>query len=140
MKARNIATTSLVSISTCAVALLVASTKPAPALAKLGGRPESILVAGSANVDTFLPVARFPSPGENLTLLPGRDPEVDVPGGKGCNQAIAASRISKRGGGGGGGTTTRAVSFLGQFGNDPAAEVLRSALAEAGVEASLCGS
>jgi hypothetical protein len=40
----------------------------------------SILVAGSLNADTFLPVHRFPSPGENLTLVRNQHPMVDVPG------------------------------------------------------------
>ena len=55
----------------------------------------SILIAGSANLDTFLPLKRLPNPGENLTLLPNTNPIIDVPGGKGCNQAIACSKLSK---------------------------------------------
>jgi len=94
-----------------------------PSFAK---RKKSILVAGSLNADTFLPIHRFPSSGENLTLLPGHQPLVDVPGGKGCNQAIACAKLSlslfkekkKR----------AVVSFLGQFGNDAAASILKSAL------------
>ena len=54
-----------------------------------------ILVAGSANLDTFLPLKRLPVEGENLSLLPNTDPIIDVPGGKGCNQAIACSKLSK---------------------------------------------
>lgn len=98
-------------------------------------RPRSILVAGSLNADTFLPVARFPSPGENLTLLQNSEHLIDVPGGKGMNQAIAASKLCKRTGSG---ESTKA-SFLGQFGNDGAASILRSALIENGVDISLCG-
>ena len=41
---------------------------------------QSILVAGSLNADTFLPVHRIPSPGENLTLVRNQHPMVDVPG------------------------------------------------------------
>ena len=44
-------------------------------------KQSTILVAGSLNVDTFLPIHRFPSSGENLTLLPNLQPLVDVPGG-----------------------------------------------------------
>lgn len=54
----------------------------------------SILIAGSANLDTFLPLKRLPTPGENVTLLPNKNPTIDVPGGKGCNQAIACSKLS----------------------------------------------
>eukprot|EP00804_Cyclotella_cryptica_P022547 CCRYP_009444-RA/>CCRYP_009444-RA protein AED:0.00 eAED:0.00 QI:194/-1/1/1/-1/1/1/391/701 len=99
----------------------------------------SILIAGSLNVDTFLPIARFPSPGENLTLLPNCEHLVDVPGGKGMNQAIAACKLQLLGktatthGGG------RRAAFLGQFGNDAAADILRKSLTEHDVDISLCG-
>ena len=53
----------------------------------------NILVAGSANLDTFLPLKRLPTPGENLSLLPNTNPTIDIPGGKGCNQAIACSKL-----------------------------------------------
>ena len=52
-----------------------------------------LLVVGSANADTFLPVKRLPVEGENLTVPPGRAVEIDVPGGKGCNQAVAAAKF-----------------------------------------------
>ncbi|KAL7527556.1 hypothetical protein ACHAWF_002227, partial [Thalassiosira exigua] len=55
----------------------------------------------------------------------------DVPGGKGCNQAVACARLS--------GTAGATVAFLGQFGNDPAAETLRAALVDNGVDASPSG-
>lgn len=89
----------------------------------------NILVVGSANADTFLPVARLPTEGENLTLLPGKQPAVDFPGGKGCTQAVAASKLSKE-----------KCSFVGQFGADDAALVLLKALNDAGVDTSNCGS
>lgn len=97
--------------------------------------PRSILVVGSLNADTFLPVSRFPSPGENLTLLPECSCEhlVDVPGGKGMNQAIAVCKLSNRK------ATQSKTSFLGQFGNDAAAHILRSSLIDNGVDISLCG-
>jgi len=102
-----------------------------PSFAK---RKKSILVAGSLNADTFLPIHRFPSSGENLTLLPGHQPLVDVPGGKGCNQAIACAKLSlslfmKKEKG-------AEVSFLGQFGNDAAASLLKSALLDNNVDIS----
>lgn len=88
----------------------------------------NILVVGSANADTFLPVARLPTEGENLTLLPGKQPVVDLPGGKGCTQAVAASKL-----------TDVVCFFVGQFGNDAAAKVLREALKNAGVDSSKSG-
>lgn len=92
----------------------------------------SILVAGSLNSDTFLPIPRFPSPGENLTLLPRTQPLVDVPGGKGCNQAIACAKLFKPSVNGG-------VAFVGQFGNDSVSQTLRDALLDAGVDITSCG-
>ncbi len=59
-------------------------------------RSNSILIFGSSNLDTFLPLKRLPTEGENLTLLPNTSPIIDVPGGKGCNQAIACSKLAKR--------------------------------------------
>jgi sugar/nucleoside kinase (ribokinase family)/sugar phosphate isomerase/epimerase len=84
----------------------------------------NILVVGSINADTFLPVSRLPSEGENLTLLPNKHPVVDVPGGKGCTQAVAASKLYQAG----------TVSFVGQFGNDAAAIILKQALTDARVD------
>ena len=94
-----------------------------------------ILVVGSANVDTFLPVKRLPVEGENLTVPPGRAVEIDVPGGKGCNQAVAAARLLCHDGVDG----ASPVAFLGQFGNDAAGTILKSALADANVDISACG-
>jgi ribokinase len=88
----------------------------------------NILVVGSANADTFLPVARLPREGENLTLLPGTKPIVDLPGGKGCTQAVAVSKLTDKG-----------CCFVGQFGSDSAAQVLREALEDANVDISACG-
>ena len=69
-----------------------------------------------------------------MTLLPGTFPQIDIPGGKGCNQAIACSKLSK--------TNHRrdgTVTFLGQFGKDDGASILKSALVEHGVNVDLCG-
>jgi len=84
------------------------------------------------NVDTFLPVARLPTEGENIMLLPGRQPIVDVPGGKGCTQAVAAAKLVQH-------DDRNVVEFVGQFGNDGAANMLRQTLEDAGVRiASIC--
>ncbi|MCW5579736.1 MAG: ribokinase [Luteimonas sp.] len=77
-----------------------------------------VLVAGSANVDHVVRAARIPSPGE--TVL-GRDFST-FPGGKGANQAVAASRA--------GGADVRMLVALGR---DDAANVLECSLREAGV-------
>jgi sugar/nucleoside kinase (ribokinase family) len=87
-------------------------------------------------VDTILSVHHLPSSGENLTLLPNYEPIVDVPGGKGCNQAIASSKLQSlmhpdKGGGGDGAV----VSFIGQFGNDEStSSILRNALMKHNVD------
>ena len=89
----------------------------------------SILVVGSINADTFLPVARLPKDGENIGLRDDKcHPDVDIPGGKGCTQAVAASKLSRE-----------TVTFVGQFGNDAAADVLKQALEDAHVDITHCG-
>ena len=114
------------------VALIVGvsgtTTPPSSSVSK-----NSILVVGSANADTFLSVDRLPTEGENLTLLPGTEPQVDVPGGKGCTQAVAVSKLLQS-------LPTRSKClFIGQFGLDPAGKMLHSSLEEAGVDCSHCG-
>ena len=47
-----------------------------------------IAVLGSINVDTTYHVARFPEPGETLSAID----KSSAPGGKGANQAVAATR------------------------------------------------
>ena len=79
--------------------------------------PPRILVVGSANLDIVVPVDRHPVRGE--TVLGGD--HVLVPGGKGANQAVAASRL--------GGS----VQFIGRLGADSAGEILRASLDSAGV-------
>jgi len=90
-----------------------------------------MLIIGSQNLDTILPLRRLPNEGENLTLL--KNPIVDVPGGKGCNQAIACSKLltpsSKR----------RKVAFLGQNGNCEGAKKLTRTLEQHDVEVLHCG-
>ncbi|MEE1651442.1 ribokinase [Brachybacterium sp. J144] len=85
--------------------------------------PVGVVVVGSASVDLTAVSTRRPAPGE--TLL-GESFSL-VLGGKGANQAIAASRA---------GAPTR---FVGCVGEDDFATVVRDGLAEAGVDlAHLC--
>jgi len=95
-------------------------------------KKNSILVVGSANADTFLPVARLPTEGENLTLLSDCEPTIDVPGGKGCTQAVAVSRLLSS-------STTSNTLFIGQLGRDPAGRMLHDTLVAEGIDCSLCG-
>ncbi|WP_010356527.1 ribokinase [Streptomyces acidiscabies] len=76
-----------------------------------------IVVLGSTNMDLVTYVDHPPRPGETVT---GRDLRT-TPGGKGANQAIAASRA---------GAT---VSMIGAVGTDPHSPHLRTALDTAGV-------
>jgi len=76
-----------------------------------------IVVVGSANLDTVVPVPRQPRAGE--TIL-GGDHSL-VPGGKGANQAVAAARLGRR------------TSFVGRVGDDSAGVRLRRGLEQANV-------
>jgi ribokinase len=77
-----------------------------------------IAVVGSVNLDIVVGVERHPSPGE--TVLGGD--RVELPGGKGANQAVAAARLGQE------------VAFVGRVGADAAGHRLRAALQEAGVD------
>ena len=79
-----------------------------------------IVVVGSLNVDVSVRGDRIPRPGETVRA---RD-LVLGPGGKGLNQAIAASRQGGR------------VHMVGCVGDDRFAQVAKDALREAGVDAS----
>jgi len=61
-----------------------------------------ILIVGSLNADLVVRTPRFPQPGETIS---GDDLQV-IPGGKGANQAVAASRLGTK------------VSMLGRVGRD----------------------
>lgn len=81
---------------------------------------EIVVVVGSLNVDLALTVDRHPSPGETL-IAGGGDRS---PGGKGANQALAASRSGA------------AVHMVGAVGDDPDAEVALGLLRADGVDLS----
>lgn len=80
---------------------------------------DTVLVAGSANLDFVVRAAHVPAPGE--TVL-GRD-FATFPGGKGANQAVACARA--------GGAATRMLLALGE---DAYGTVLEKALDNARVE------
>jgi len=96
----------------------------------VSGSSRKILVVGSLNADTFLPVARLPTEGENIGLSPHDvEPVVDVPGGKGCNQAIAVAKLS----------SSSETTFVGRLGDDAAGDILKEALTTHGVDVTHCG-
>jgi ribokinase len=78
-----------------------------------------IAVLGSANMDLVVRQPRLPKPGETMF---GTDFST-VPGGKGLNQAVAASR---QGG---------SVDFIGAIGDDPYGRDLRNLLGTEGISA-----
>jgi len=67
-----------------------------------------IVVIGSINMDLVVKASRIPVPGETVR---GEDLQL-IPGGKGANQAVAASRLGAR------------VSMVGRVGSDAFAERL----------------
>jgi ribokinase len=82
----------------------------------------AIAVLGSVNLDIVAKVARLPEPGETVTGA-----ELSrFPGGKGGNQALAASRLGAD------------VSLIACVGNDAAADEALALLREGGVDLSRC--
>lgn len=77
-----------------------------------------IVVLGSINLDSIYQVSRFSEPGETIAVL-GKS---TAPGGKGANQAVAASRSGAR------------VSFVGAVGDDDDGRRMLSTLKENDVE------
>jgi ribokinase len=77
-----------------------------------------IAVVGSINLDIVVEVERHPAPGE--TVLGGD--RLELPGGKGANQAVAAARLGAQ------------VEFVGRVGDDDAGRRLRDGLADEGVD------
>lgn len=82
----------------------------------------SILVAGSLNMDQVVRVPRIPEMGE--TLL-GAGALKLVPGGKGANQAVAMARLGAQ------------VTMAGRVGKDPFGAQLVSALRAGGIDTGL---
>lgn len=87
-------------------------------LSKLDGNmTKNIVVLGSLNVDNIMKMPRMPLVGETMALT-----EVTTaPGGKGANQAVAASRQGAN------------VSFIGAVGNDANGQFMRATLLTNGV-------
>ena len=81
------------------------------------GESNRVVVIGSANIDLVSSVASLPVPGE--TVL--GNSFIKTPGGKGANQAVAASKLGGE------------VSFVGCIGSDQEGEILRSSLENANV-------
>lgn len=80
-------------------------------------RPK-IVVIGSLNMDLVLRVARLPRPGETIA---GAD-AIEIPGGKGANQAVAAARLGAD------------VAMVGRVGDDAFGGVLRRSLDAEGID------
>lgn len=80
--------------------------------------PRNILVIGSANIDLVARVSRIPRPGETLM---GQS-FATICGGKGANQAVAASRLGGN------------VWFLGCVGDDAFGVQQKESLLDAGVK------
>ncbi len=85
--------------------------------------PPRIVVLGGINMDLVATVGRFPVPGETVV---GRA-FTTYSGGKGANQAVAASRLGA------------AVSMVGRVGDDAFGHQLRHGLAVEGVDVSGVG-
>jgi ribokinase len=83
--------------------------------------PAEIAVVGSLNLDFIVPVDHHPAPGE--TVLGGD--HLQLPGGKGANQAVAAARLGRR------------VAIVGRVGADDPGRRLRENLAGEGVDVEL---
>jgi ribokinase len=83
----------------------------------------SVVVVGSLNVDTVVPVRAIPVPGQ--TVMGGK--LQTFPGGKGLNQAIAAARAGA------------SVTIIGRVGDDDSGRLLRMSLEDNGVDHSAVG-
>lgn len=77
-----------------------------------------LCVVGSVNLDTFVATPRLPAPGETVLGTS----QVQTPGGKGANQAVAAALMGA------------SVSFVGAVGRDAAGEAVKQALADKGLD------
>ena len=81
-------------------------------------RPPRLVVVGSSNTDLIVQCPHLPRPGE--TLLGGEFAQ--HAGGKGANQAVAASRAGAE------------VSFIGRYGEDRFGRAARAGLRREGIE------
>lgn len=81
-----------------------------------------LFVIGSLNVDSIIPVARHPRPGETVF---GGDPARHW-GGKGANQAVAAARAA--------GADAARIVFIGRVGEDADGQAYRERLASLGID------
>ena len=110
---------------------VLAATRSGRDAAQCKGSDGPVLVVGSLNADIIIEINRFPKSGETLnTRTP--DTGVMVPGGKGANQAVAASRLS--------GGTGRKAQFVCMFGNDSHAKKLEQVLVDNKLDISGCSS
>ncbi len=83
------------------------------------------------NADTIIRLNRFPSKGETVTAIDGEGGGVrTIAGGKGANQAVAVARLGL--------TDSTTAHFVGQFGSDAHASMLRSTLLSHDVDISYC--
>lgn len=83
-------------------------------------RSQTVVVIGSANADLVVDITHRPTAGETII---GSDLTTTA-GGKGANQAVAASRLGGQ------------VAFVGCVGDDGGAQLLRDSLEGAGVDVS----
>lgn len=79
-----------------------------------------VVVLGSANLDLISATTHLPQPGETIIA----SNYMELPGGKGVNQAIAAARMGAR------------TAFIGCVGNDAAGQMLRTLLVSEGIDTS----
>jgi ribokinase len=79
----------------------------------------SIVVVGSSNLDLVVTTPRHPRPGESLIGIAYHE----YPGGKGLNQAVAATRAGSR------------CAFVSALGDDGAGELLAAVLEAEGIDA-----
>lgn len=77
----------------------------------------NIVVVGSINLDLVARTLRLPTPGETVI---GSDFQM-IPGGKGANQAVAASRLEAN------------VTLIGRVGDDSFGTILRTNLEQSGL-------
>eukprot|EP00455_Lapot_gusevi_P005814 TRINITY_DN12488_c0_g1_i1.p1 TRINITY_DN12488_c0_g1~~TRINITY_DN12488_c0_g1_i1.p1 ORF type:complete len:307 (+),score=102.17 TRINITY_DN12488_c0_g1_i1:56-976(+) len=83
-----------------------------------------IVCVGSVNADIYVEIDRLPVEGETLSAK--EDSGFMLPGGKGANQAVATSKLGAN------------TFFVGMFGNDSHAQVLKHVLEEHKVNISQC--